>query len=107
MGVVLVAPLALGCLGPAQESLLGVCPAGLIEGTLGLDAKGGVGITSTGESTSIVWPPGYFIQSGGGTVDIRNSTGNTVARTGDQVSLRGGLDETGRWVVCGEPVQRR
>jgi hypothetical protein len=111
----LVASLAVGawlCIGMAgcargEARLVDVCPAALIEGTLVADLDGGIHLSSGGLDTPLAWPSGYFLQAGDGSIDVRDKDGNVVAHAGDAIRLRGGLDEQGRWQICGEPPEGR
>ena len=78
----------------------------VIEGVL-VAQEHGTAIRAGPNLTPIIWPPGYTFQTSGGPWDIRNERGNTIARTGELVRLRGGfITGDGQWTTCGPPLDR-
>jgi hypothetical protein len=67
------------------------------------DAQAGTAIVSEdmGQTTVPVrWPPGYTGRRSGGQVEVLDSGGDVVARTGQRYTLLGGYSPDGPWEAC-------
>ena len=84
------------------------CPAALLEGLLVADAGSGTAVEVGLEKMPVVWPFGYTgHRTTDGGVEVRDVIGAVIARTGEHVSLSGGMiTADGRWSTCGPPLAR-
>lgn len=63
-------------------------------GTLAIDANGCLGLTGTGNGarlTPLLWPAGYVAEMTGDSLVVKSATGEVVARTGERLTVGGGL----------------
>ena len=96
-------PLLTGAPAPAGPV---ACMAALLEGTLVLDGRSGIGVgVPRAPNVSVRWPNGYRA------VDVPPITlldvsGRPVARIGEAVSLGGGFGVDGIWEACPTEIKR-
>lgn len=79
-----------------------VCHTSGIDGDLVPDAEAGTAIVDTryGQRHPIAWPRGYTARNSLSGVEVVNSQGEVVARTGTHVSLLGGVSPDGSFEAC-------
>jgi hypothetical protein len=76
-------------------------------GMLIVDAQAGTAIVSEdmGRTTAAVrWPPGFTGRTSGDQVEVLDTSGHVVARTGQRYELLGGYNEDGTWDACADGV---
>lgn len=111
----LLAMLALAACGPGAPVALwtsgtlgqheSICFTSANDGLLVPDQVAGTALVeSNGHSYPVVWPRGYTGRQAGSEVEIINTAGKVVHKTGQQVHLLGGYADVpggGRgWLVC-------
>ena len=110
--VVLVLALALAACAPGEPVKLATNPTGqgcFLASTIGLlipDRVAGTAIVQEdmGKATvPVSWPAGYTGRRSGNDIEVVDSAGHVVARTGQRMKLLGGYGD-GTWVACTDGV---
>jgi len=83
------------------------CFAANTNGMLIVDPEAGTAIVSEdmGRTTVAVrWPEGYTGRRSGSEVEVLDTAGRVVARTGQRYELLGGYNTDGTWAACNDGV---
>jgi hypothetical protein len=111
----LVAIAAIGCSGSSVRLLtgrggLGPLPSGMVScytdfavGQLVVEHTYGTAIIENNRQTPVMWPIGYSGRLSGGQIEVVNTEGSVVARTGNRYQIEGGHGGTNptSFVACG------
>src|SRR5262245_12826956 len=80
------------------------CMAALLEGTLALDPRSGLGVAAPdGRTQPVSWPNGWHALDTTPVVLV-DGQGTTIARLGDHLSMGGGLGANDVWIACPEGI---
>ena len=73
-------------------------------GQLVADDAAGTAIIETGSGRryAVTWPLGYTGRRSWGGLEVIDTRGNVVTRTGDRVNMSGGFWTDGSFLACGE-----
>lgn len=85
----------------------GGCFLSFTVGTLVVDPAAGVAIAQEGVDKStiaVAWPKGFTGRKSGDQVEVLNSKGDVVAKTGERYKLLGGVDVNGHWEACASGI---
>lgn len=106
VAVLVVGALILGSFGAPVPLLTNsgepVCDLDGTTGMLIVDPKAGTAIVQEdhGQGTvPVVWPAGYAARKSGDQVEVLDTTGHVVARTGQRYFIGGGVADG--WLACG------
>jgi hypothetical protein len=95
-------PIKTGTLTPDASPGFFSCYTSGTGGELVTDPDTGTAIIEgNGRRVAVTWPLGWTGRSSGAEVEILDSSGKVVARTGTQVSLMGGYWYDGSFLTCG------
>ena len=111
----LLAMAAVGCSGPSVALLtgrggLGPLPSGMFScytdfavGQLVVEPTYGTAIVENNRQVPVMWPVGFIGRRSGGQVEVVNTQGSVVARTGNRYQIEGGYGGTNptSFVACG------
>jgi hypothetical protein len=77
-----------------------VCDTAAIRGTLVADPTYGLALDTPGHREGTVWPYGYSARRESGTIVLVDSSGDVVAREGDDILAAGGFGDGYATVEC-------
>jgi hypothetical protein len=83
-----------------QSGVIVGCYTFGVEGTLVNDPQAGIVIDAQNTRSPVVWPSGWGGRRVGSDIEIVDSRGNWVVRTGTRVSLPGGYQPDGSFLAC-------
>jgi hypothetical protein len=89
----------------ASPGFVGCYTSG-VEGDLVTDSIAGTAIIDrmNGHRVAVTWPPGYTGRSSGSEVEVLNTSGKVVTRTGTLVNMPGGYWTDGTFLACGNVI---
>jgi hypothetical protein len=80
------------------------CMDALASGTLVDDPRWGIALAQdAGSRLQVVWPAGYVARRTDSVLELVDADGQTVARSGDRVTVAGGMGLGEAWWACGAP----
>lgn len=96
-----------GGLGSATDGMVG-CYTNFAQGQLVVDAAYGTAIVENGRATPVMWPRGSTARQSGSDVEVVDTKGTVVARTGSRYQIEGGYSGSNprSFVACGYVLAR-
>jgi hypothetical protein len=93
-----------GALGPREDGRVG-CYTNFAVGQLVVDAEFGTALIEDGrEAVPVMWPPGHTGRQSGSEVEVLDTSGKVVARTGNRYQIEGAGSArypAPGWLACG------
>ncbi|HEY7527203.1 MAG TPA: hypothetical protein VIA82_10285 [Candidatus Limnocylindria bacterium] len=84
-----------------DRSVVKVCPAARVGGTLVTDDEWGLTLENPGTGRHrVTWPHGYSARRESGVVYLVDDRGEVIAREGDHIHAGGASDDDGTAHVC-------